>query len=194
MSTTLVSPLQGEFSTFLLSLLGNDFFSSLNGLSSSHLYPPSFGGFKQLFLHSPVSLPIYHLPLSFCSGNILNCCEIDDALTSVWHWQQSQQGCINQTRRRGTGLRASPASSCRSISQRPKYEASLLGPHNSEGSCVQVTAVSRLPGDKLQMSKSNQMLENKSAKLDWAQKGNNRLSRRLCFVALLKETSNKCSD
>lgn len=39
--------------------------------------------FKQLSLSSSVSQPIYHLPPSFCAGNILNCCEINDVLTSV---------------------------------------------------------------------------------------------------------------
>lgn len=48
-----------------------------------------------------LSLSVYHLPPSFWSRNILNCSEIDDVLTSVWHWQQSQQDCTNQTCKRG---------------------------------------------------------------------------------------------
>lgn len=58
--------------------------------------------FSSYFPSSPPS-PFITWSFHSVSENILNCCEIDDVLTSVWHWQQSQQGSINQTCRRRTG-------------------------------------------------------------------------------------------
>lgn len=82
---------------------------------------------------SSICLLVYHLPPSFCSGNILNCSEIDDALTSVWHWQRSQQGCINRAHRSGQGREP----------QRPRHLAQLANGRNLRLSLWDHTALRR---------------------------------------------------